>query len=287
MIRKNHIAVLVLIALFGLSSCIDMKVTKLDDAALAQYGDTTHLATGASGRSVFESAVAPLIRNARCVSCHNVTSPMFGQSDQTAAYNAAKSVLNLGVPAQSRLIFKAGDGHCAPTCSILGSGVWSPPVLAWAQAENQVDPGGSSAGSGLPVFVTTATSLDTNRVNAVVDYSLANRGADFTSVSLRVSITDPALGAPNLALITEMKLVNNSNQSVLVEGIQIFQSVDATIDPSSPSDFNPSTGSDFVNVSVVVPPRSTTALSSGSAVLDKEESGGYIAFGFQKLQVSP
>ncbi len=268
-----------------LTGCMELKVEKLQNAQMADYSGPGSTGGGASGRAVFDAQVSPLLSSARCVSCHNVTSPQFGQSDKNSAYAAAKTALNLNIPAQSRLIFKAGDGHCAPTCSILGSGVWSPAVLAWAEAEKTVNTGGG--GSGLPVLLTTTTALDTTRVNSVVTYSLASRGADFANVSFQITLTDPALNSPNLAVISNIKLINNSNKSILVEGIQIFQSVDATVSASDPLDFNQLTGNDFANVSVIAAPNATTNLSVASSVIDKEESGGFMAFGFQKLQVTP
>lgn len=281
---KNWIVISGLV--LGLSSCMELKVEKLSDAKLADYSSGAGNTGGASGRAVFDAQVEPLFRAGRCVSCHNVTSPQFGQSDKSAAYTAAKTALNLNIPAQSRLISKAGDGHCAPTCMLLGSGVWSPAVIAWADAEKTVNTGGGG-GTGLPVFLTSVTPLNTTRVNSVVTYSLAGRGADFANVSFQVTMTDPALNTPNLAVIANIKLVNNSNKSILVEGIQIFQSVDATVSASEPEDFNSLTGNDFANVSVIAPPNATTNLSVASSVIDKEESGGFIAFGFQKLQVTP
>jgi hypothetical protein len=283
--QRFQIYTLVSFCLFSLSSCLELKVEKMGDALLADYSSLLDVG-GASGRAVFDSQVSPLLASARCVSCHSVTSPQFGQSDKTAAYLAAKSALNLNIPAQSRLIFKAGDGHCAPTCSILGSGVWSPAVIAWADAE-KVQNSSGGASNGAPVLLTSVTTLDSTRVNAVMTYPLAARGSDFTNVSFEMTLTDPALNTQNLAVIASLKLINNSNKSILVEGVQIFQSVDAVVSGTDPLDFNPVTGNDFANISVVVPPMSTRSLSVASSVIDKEESGGYIAFGFQKLQVSP
>jgi hypothetical protein len=284
------------LSVVGLSACLPVPgLGKLDDAKLAFYPQKNLDTAGATGLDAFTSIMVPLFANAKCTSCHTTQAPQFASSDKMNAYSSARTALNLVTPASSKLVSKAGDGHCDPTCQILPSATWITAVEQWAEAENRIpteDPGPGTVNpgpvvsvDGPPAFVTSTLLLGATRLASAETFSLAARGAAFANVSFVVTVTDPAPGVSNAAQFAKVQLVNRSASPVLVEGIRIFQSADSVVDPANPADYKIDTGKAYTQVSAVVAPNSSATLGTAEVVLDKAD-GLYVAFGFQKLEVS-
>lgn len=301
---KQHGARIAFAGLLALvvSSCAQMLpgLGKLEDATLAVY---PLRATGdlGSGLEAFNTLIAPLIAESKCTSCHATQQPTIAAGDPEVAYAAAKLRMSATTPSTSTLISKSQDNHCGG-CPTASKNEWIAAVEQWAEIENATAGTGGTGGNppnpvptftmppvdvGSPPVFVTATQQLTGAGGNNRSISLAARAAGLAGVNLLFDLQDPYPLVANTARIFNLRLQNNSAGYILVRGIRLFQSVDATITPTDPNDYKSDVGSVFTDVDVVVYPNTTLRLSFAEALMSKVASEGlYYAFGFQALEVT-
>ncbi len=288
----------VLTALF-LSSCAPLPgLGKLEDATLAVYAIKNTSGNFGTGMDAFMSLVAPIIQQSSCQSCHTSQTPLIGANSAETAYAGALSRLNLASPASSTLIAKSQDGHCS-NCGSSPRNVWVTAVEQWAAVEKSGTPTVPTTPTaptgpvvvpppvvvGTPPVFMTATQISSGAGGNNQTLALSSRGADFAGVNFLYDLQDPYAAVANSARIFNLRLQNNTAKFILVRGIRIFQSADATVNPLDPADYKADVGSAYIDVDVVLFPNSTTRLSVSEALMSKAD-GLYYAFGFQTLEVT-
>lgn len=68
------------------------------------------------GLQAFQSSVYPYLRT-HCASCHATRAPQIAAKDVNQAYQATRPLVEFAAVQNSRLVTKAQDRHCGPTCS--------------------------------------------------------------------------------------------------------------------------------------------------------------------------
>lgn len=298
--RKNLLKLAVIGWAFALTACVPMTMIgggKLEDAAMAVYPVRTDISDLSSGLEAFRTVVAPVIADSQCTACHTTQAPTIGSSVIEVAYEAALTRLSKTSPKTSAIVTKSQDGHCSG-CSTASRAEWESALETWARVEVALGGNGGGGGGGPgpqptnppvdlgtpPVFMTAVQQMNGAGGNNRA-ISLAARGAAFGGVSLLINLQDPYAAVANTARIFTIRLQNNSANYILIRGIRIFQSQDATVDPTNPQDFLPDVGAAFSDVDAVIYPNATTQLSFGEALMSKSD-GLFYAFGFQALEVT-
>jgi hypothetical protein len=110
-------------------------VKKADDAVVAGSKPKSSQIGGSAGFVAFASSVYPLL-NSKCASCHQSDqAPLIADDDASAAYNAARTMVDWKIPLNSKLLLKIDDGHCGPYCSGPYTAVMNNYFSTWMQAE--------------------------------------------------------------------------------------------------------------------------------------------------------
>lgn len=90
---------------------------------------------GASGISVFQTTVYPIVL-ANCSGCHNGSqTPNFAVTSVSNSYLAAKSVVNFAIPPSSKLYTQDMNGHCGQAVCMTNGTAMLNAIQAWARAE--------------------------------------------------------------------------------------------------------------------------------------------------------
>lgn len=294
----NRLGLGMFAALF-LSSCAPLPgLGKLEDAGLAVYANKNTSSNFSTGLDAFMSLVAPIIQQSKCMNCHTSQTPAISSSIPETAYTAALTRLNLASPASSTLVTKSQDGHCS-NCGSSPRSVWVAAVVQWAAVENSgttTNPTNPSnpnppivvvppSDVGAPPVYLTATQMISGTGGNNRSISLAGRGVDFAGVNFLYDLQDPYAAVANSARIFNPRIQNNTAKFILVRGVRIFQSADATINPLDAADYKADVGSAYIDVDMVLYPNSTTRISVSEALMSKAD-GLYYAFGFQALEVT-